>query len=59
MAAVLYYLIDSWKMVYGLFVALPAIIGFFLSFFIKETPSFYSMKKNIFNVKHFINLKLI
>jgi hypothetical protein len=59
MAAVLYYFIDSWKMVYGLFVALPALIGFLLSFFIKETPSFYSMKKDIDKVKYFIDLKLI
>jgi hypothetical protein len=59
MAAVLYYFIDSWKMVYGLFVVLPVSIGFLLSFYIKETPSFYSVKKEIDKVKYFINLKLI
>ena len=39
------YFMDDWRLIYGIFIAGPAVIAFFSSFSLKETPSFYSAKK--------------
>ena len=41
------YFMDDWRLIYGIFIAGPAVIAFISSFKLKETPSFYSTKKNI------------